>query len=93
MWSFKAAPCRSRGWLSALLLVMGMLTVKAHAPVLGMADGGQYDVADSPFIRRVIASGKLTLLADASFVEENWSGAAGEGAEQQGVSRRKEHQR
>ncbi|MDP9869226.1 MULTISPECIES: hypothetical protein [Streptosporangium] len=52
---------------------MGMLTVKANAPVLGMRDGRQYDIADSPFIRKVIESRKLTLLADHSFVEENWS--------------------
>ncbi|MFI9591227.1 hypothetical protein [Nonomuraea sp. NPDC052265] len=55
-----------------MLLRMGMLTVKANAPVLGMRDGHQYDVADSPFIRKVIEARKLTLLADHSFVEESW---------------------
>ncbi|MEV0754933.1 hypothetical protein [Streptosporangium sp. NPDC050280] len=62
-----------------MLLVMG-LTVKANAPVLGMHDGHEYDVADSPFIRKVIASGKLTLLADTSLVgEETGSSDGGQG--------------
>ncbi|MEU4406172.1 hypothetical protein AB0F88_16750 [Streptosporangium sp. NPDC023963] len=56
------------------------LTVKANAPVLGMYDGQQYDVADSPFIRKVIASGKLTLLADPSSPgEETGSSDGGPG--------------
>ncbi|MFF3441739.1 hypothetical protein [Streptosporangium sp. NPDC002721] len=53
------------------------LTVKANAPVLGMHDGQQYDVADSPFIRKVIASGKLTLLADPSSAEEETGSSDG----------------
>lgn len=71
---------------SALLLRMGMLTVKANAPVLGMRDGQQYDVADSPFIRNVIESQKLTLLVDHSFVEEDWGdGPAGAGGGREGA--------
>jgi hypothetical protein len=38
---------------------MGDIKVKAHAPVLGLADGEITTVADTPFIRHVIETGRL----------------------------------
>ncbi|MFI6290003.1 hypothetical protein ACIBEJ_00370 [Nonomuraea sp. NPDC050790] len=43
---------------------MGQLTVRANVPVLGFRDREERTVTDSPYIRKVIDQGKLTLLAD-----------------------------